>query len=123
MFSLKRYHKPNDNHFNCKKSKKKKYPGSGPLGPDSQLKNCLWLKSDARFGISTLKLVTEQMQKKFPSVFDPQTVYLIIILKITPLPLPSPIGLTLRWHPQLQEDGRLPKVFPIFKKYGYSDSA
>jgi hypothetical protein len=49
----------------------KRYPNSGPLGPNSQLKNCLWLKSDASFEISTPQLVTEQMQNKFLSVFDP----------------------------------------------------
>ena len=72
----------------------KRYPNSGPLGPDSQLKTCSWLKSDARFGISTPKLFTEQTQNKFPSVFQPQIVYLTIFLKTTPLP--PPIGLTLR---------------------------
>jgi hypothetical protein len=96
MFSLKRHHKPNNNHSNCRiLPKTKKYPGSGPLGPDSKLENYPWLTSDNKFEISALRLVKEQLQKRFPSVFDPQTVYLVIFLKITTLPLPSPIGLTL----------------------------
>jgi hypothetical protein len=41
-----------------KKTPKKWYnAGSGPLGPGGQLKNCPLLKSDARFGISTQKLI------------------------------------------------------------------
>ena len=95
MFSLKRYNKPNNNHsYSRKTTKNKRYPNSGPLGPDSQLKICPWLKYDASFGFSTPKLVTGQTQNKFPSVFDPQIVYLTVFPKTTPLPLPPPIGLT-----------------------------
>ena len=86
------------------------FPSLGPLGPNSQLKNCPWLKFDASFGISTPKLITEQIQNKFPSVFDQQTVYLTIFLKITLLPLPPPIGLTLRWYHHFQVDPSFPKT-------------
>ena len=101
----------------------KRYPGSGPLGPDSQLKNCPWLKSDASFGISTPKLVTEQMQNKFPSVFYQQTVYLTIYLKITSLPLPSPIGLTLQWYHHLQVDPSSPNIHLLIFLWADSDSS
>ena len=101
----------------------KRYPSSGPLRPDSQLKNCPWLKSDASFGISTLKLVTEQMQNKFPKVFDPQTVYLTIFLNKTLLPLPPPIGLTLQWYHHLQVDPSSPKFHFLIFSWADSDSA
>jgi hypothetical protein len=43
-------------------------------------------------------LVVDQIYKNIHSIFDPQSVYFNILLKIGPLPLPLPIGLTLRWN-------------------------